>query len=272
MNFQTILEHHILDHKIMALGPIFGMELAVTRHLFMMWLVSLLSLAALIFVARYPEKLPHSAELRGRRYDQRSWPRLLRGAIEAAALFIRNEIVMPSLGHSGERYLSYFLTLFFFILLCNLAGLVPWGATATGNISVTAALAGCTFFLIHIAGIREQGLWHYFKSIIPSGLRWWLVPIMIPIELIGFGTKAFALCIRLFANMIAGHIVMLAFLSLIFILGAINPWIGLGLAAPFAVILGLFVYALEIFVAFLQAYIFTFLTALFVGAAVHPEH
>ncbi|MBI2071292.1 MAG: F0F1 ATP synthase subunit A [Elusimicrobia bacterium] len=254
MDFKTILEHHLLDHTIARWPGVFGIEFALTKHLLMMWIVGTVLLLGLGFVARSGRRLP-----------------LLRSLVEVLVIFVRDEVLGPALGHAGRKYLPYFLSLFFFILLCNLSGLVPWGSTATGNISVTATLAGCTFFLIHIAGIREQGLGHYLKSIVPSGLPWWLIPIMIPIELIGFCTKAFALSIRLFANMIAGHIVILAFLCLIFTFGAANPWTGF-LAAPFSVMLALFVYALEIFVAFLQAYIFTFLTALFVGAAVHPEH
>ena len=154
----------------------------------------------------------------------------------------------------------------------NLLGLLPGAATATGNIAVTATLSLCTFCLIHIAGIREQGFVHYVKSIVPSGLPVWLIPIMFPIELIGFLTKTFALSIRLFMNMIAGHIVILAFLGLIFIFAALNPWVGLS-TAPFSVGMSLFIYFLELMIVVpLQAFIFTFLTALFVGAAVHPEH
>ena len=252
MDFKAVLEHHLLDHKFGKLFTMFGVDMNLTKHLVMMWIAAGIALIVLTVAAHRTNGV-------------------LRGLIESIVLFIRDEVVGPALGHSSHAYLPYFLSLFFFILLCNLAGLVPWGSTATGNISVTATLAVCTFFLIHIAGVREHGFVHYCQSIVPSGLPWWLIPIMIPIELIGFCTKAFALCIRLFANMIAGHIVILAFLSLIFIFGEGSPVTGL-ITAPFSVMLALFVYLLEIFVAFLQAYIFTFLTALFVGAAVHPEH
>ncbi len=150
----------------------------------------------------------------------------LRTLIETMALFIRDQVVLPAMGEEGKKYLHYFLTLFFFILTCNILGLIPGGASATGNIAVTATLSLCTFFLIHIAGIREQGFVHYVKSIVPSGLPVWLIPLMFPIELIGFLTKTFALSIRLFMNMIAGHIVILAFLGLIFIFSSMSPWIG----------------------------------------------
>lgn len=192
--------------------------------------------------------------------------------LEMIALYIQDKIVLPAMGEEGKKYLHYFLTLFFFILVCNLLGLVPGASTATGNIAVTLTLSLCTFFLIHLAGVREQGVGHYIKSIVPSGLPVWLVPLMFPIELIGFLTKTFALAIRLFMNMIAGHIVSLAFLGLIFIFASLNPWIGLG-TAPFSVMMSLFIYFLELLIVIpLQAFIFTFLTALFVGAAMHPEH
>ena len=196
---------------------------------------------------------------------------MAKGFVEAVVIFIRDEVLEPNLGRAGRAYVGYFCTLFFFILFCNLLGLIPFGATATGNIAVTLTLALSTFFLIHIAGIREHGFLAYARGIVPAGVPVWLWPLMYPIELIGFLTKAFALCIRLFANMIAGHIVILALLGLIFIFGAVNPWVGLVVTAPVSVILALFVMCLELFVAFLQAYIFTFLTAIFVGGAVHSH-
>ena len=195
---------------------------------------------------------------------------VLRTAVEAIVIYIRDNILRPIFGHATKTYLPYFLTLFFFILTANLAGLIPYGSTITGNISVTFALAFCTFMLIQIAGIKEQGFFSYFKHIVPSGLPKPLVPLIFVIEIMGLLAKCVALCIRLFANMLAGHIVSLAFLSLIFIFAQISPYIGLGVA-PAAVGLALFVYALDVLVSFLQAYIFTMLTALFVGAAVHPH-
>ncbi|OGS05441.1 MAG: ATP synthase F0 subunit A, partial [Elusimicrobia bacterium RIFCSPHIGHO2_02_FULL_61_10] len=185
-------------------------------------------------------------------------------------LFLRDEVVHPNLGHKGDGYMGYFSTLFFFILTLNLIGLVPFGATATGNLAVTAGLALTTFVLINFAGIREQGVIGYFSHIVPKGVPGWLYPLLFPIELIGMVTKAFALCIRLFANMIAGHIVILAFISFIFIFGSLSAIVGFGVA-PISVGLVLFTLMLELFVAFLQAYVFVFLTAIFTGAAMHPH-
>ncbi|MBI2916117.1 MAG: F0F1 ATP synthase subunit A [Elusimicrobia bacterium] len=256
MNFKEVLEHHILDHSFIPLFSLGGFTVSFTKHLLMMWIASLFLILVSLFV----------------RMGSGSAARKTRTFLETAALFIRDEVVLPAMGEQGKKYLHYFLTLFFFILTCNILGLVPGAAPATGNIAVTATLALCTFFLIHLAGVREQGLSHYIKSIVPSGLPSWLVPLMFPVELIGFLTKTFALSIRLFMNMIAGHIVVLAFLGLIFIFGAIKPWIGF-FTAPLSVAMSLFVYFLELAIVVpLQAFIFTFLTALFVGAAVRPEH
>ncbi|OGR51257.1 MAG: ATP synthase F0 subunit A [Elusimicrobia bacterium RIFCSPLOWO2_02_FULL_39_32] len=256
MDFKTILEHHILDHSFKSLFFIGNVPLVLSKHLLMMWISSFLLISLFLFL----------------KYGSAQASRRVKICIEAIVQFIRDEVVLPALGKEGKNYLHYFLTLFFFILVCNLLGLIPGAACPTGNIAVTATLSLCTFCLIHLAGIRQQGVKHYLKSIVPHGLPVWLLPLMIPVELIGFLTKTFALCIRLFMNMIAGHIVVLAFLGLIFIFGAINPWVGLS-TAPFSIVMSLFIYLLELAIVVpLQAFIFTFLTALFVGAAIHPEH
>lgn len=255
MDFKALLEHHILDHAWARLDLGF-ISLPFSKHLLMMWIAA----AALILTAGLAARGKSDLAV------------LLRGAVEAISIYLRDEVVLPNLGKEGWAYLPYFLTLFFFILFCGLLGLVPFGATATGNIAVTGTLAITTFFLIHIAGVRQHGAGRYVATLVPHGLPVWLIPLMFVVEMVGFGTKCFALCVRLFMNMIAGHIVILAFLTLIFLFGALNPWVGLVITAPFSVALALFVYMLEIFVIFLQAYIFTFLTALFVGAAIHPQH
>jgi F-type H+-transporting ATPase subunit a len=199
-------------------------------------------------------------------------PRGLRNMLEVLMLFIRDEVARKSIPVGADRFVGYLLTTFFFILACNLLGLVPAMATATGNISVTAGLALIAFVMIQFGGIREYGLIKHFKNLVPHGLPIWLIPIMFALELLSMFIKPFALCIRLFANMMAGHVVILAFISLIFILGSdFSPAIGLA-ASPVAVGFALFVYLLEILVALLQAYIFTMLTAQFIGMSVHPAH
>jgi len=253
MGLKEILEHHIVDHiwSWVMLGPL---RLPISKHLLMMGIASLILLVVFPVIIRSRSKALAP----------------FRSMIEIIVLFLRDEVVAPNLGHSAGQYMGYFSTLFFFILVLNLIGLVPYGATATGNLAVTAGLALSTFALINFAGIREQGIIGYFSHIVPKGVPGWLYPLLFPIELIGLLTKTFALCIRLFANMIAGHIVILAFISFIFIFGSLSAIVGFGVA-PISVGLVLFTLFLELFVAFLQAYVFVFLTAIFVGGAVHPH-
>ncbi len=250
MNFIHMLEHHLLDHVFNRLPPVLGVSLPFSKHVLMMWIAGFLAVLFFVPVA--------AAVGSGRRGT-------VVNLVESFVLFIRDEIVIPNMGEDGRKYLPYFLSIFFFILFCNLLGMVPYGSTATGNIAVTATLALITFAMINIAGIREHGFVHYVKSLIPHGLPAWLLPLMFMIEVLGLFTKSFALCIRLFANMIAGHIVILAFMSLIFLFGSV-------LVAPVSIAAAVGMSFLEIFVAFLQAYIFTLLSAIFVGSAVHPQH
>lgn len=260
MNFEHILEHHLIDK--MLVGPFFvfnGMwygpdPIGLTRNMVMMTIVAVLMIAMMLYAA-------HGA----------SRPALLlRTGLEAVIVYIRDVIVHPIFHEHTDAYLPYFLTLFVFLFLCNFLGLVPFATTVTGNIAVTGALAFCTFLFMQFAGIKEQGLFSYIKHLAPGGMPAWVLVIMYPIEILGMGVKCIALTIRLFANMIAGHIVSLAFLSLIFIFAEMVKWLGL-VVSPVAVGLALFVYLLDVLVSVLQAYIFTMLTALFVGAAVHPH-
>lgn len=229
-----------------------GMTLNIspTKHVVMMWIVALIIMVVFTLFAR-PKLIPHG----------------LYNLLETIVVFIREEIVRPNFGDKTDRYVSYFLTLFFFILLMNLFGLIPYAATATGNIAVTATLAIITFIVTQITAIRAQGLGGFLKHL-TGGVPWYLWLIMIPIEIIGLFTKPFALSIRLFANMTAGHVVILSLIGLIFI--------GKGVVAYFvagvSVLFSLAMYFLEIFVAFLQAYIFTLLSALFIGMGLQHAH
>ncbi len=249
MDFVEILEHHLLDHKIARLFTLGHTTVYLTTHNLMMTIASAI-LLGLLLVARRQTGAVNTG-----------WANFF----EVFIVYIRDEIVRPNLGEAGDKYLPYFLTLFFFILFCNLLGLVPFGATATGNIAVTAAMAMTTFLMINMAGIGELGFVRYVQTYIPHGLPFWLVPLMFVIEIFGLFTKSFALCIRLFANMIAGHIVILAFMGLIFIFHSI-------FIAPISIAAAVGLGLLELFVAFLQAYVFTLLTAVFVGGAVNPQH
>lgn len=247
MNFLELLEHHILDHKITSLA-IGSFSLPITKHVIMMWIGAGILMVTIPLLARRWPMVPSG----------------IRNLLETFVVFLRDEVILPNTGEAGRPYLPYFLSLFFFILVVNLLGMVPGAATATGNISVTAALALMTVGLINVAGVRKYGLVHHFHNFIPHGLPGWLVPLMLPLELLGLLTRGFALSIRLFANMIAGHVVILAFLSLIFLFGSLFI-VPASIAA--AVGLGL----LEVFVCFLQAYIFTLLSSIFVGSSLNPH-
>ena len=192
-------------------------------------------------------------------------PKGLQSLLEPIILFVRDDIAKPQLGVRYTTFLPYLLTVFFFAWINNLLGLVPifpGGANLTGNIAVTMMLALCTFVLTTINGNKYY--WgHIFKPHVP----WWLYPLMIPVEIIGIFTKPIALMIRLFANITAGHILILSLLSLIFILKSVFV---AGVAVPFV----LFISVIELVVGFIQAFIFTILSALFIGMAVeeHAEH
>ena len=206
-------------------------------------------------------------------------PRGLRNFFEAICVFIREEVARPTLGENTDRFIIFLWNTFFFILFCNLLGMIPsdgilfmvsggklrhLGGTATANIWVTGTLAAVAFLMIHVSGIRQQGVGHYIKNFIPP-VPWPLIPVMYSLEIIGAAVKPFALAIRLFANMLAGHTVIGALMGLAIASGSIG-------VAGATVIGCTAISLLELFVAFLQAYIFTYLTTLFIGAAVHPEH
>lgn len=202
-------------------------------------------------------------------------PKGLQNALEVFILFVRDDIALPLIGKNYARYMPYLLTVFFFIWLNNIMGLIPvlpGGANVTGNIAVTMALALLTFVITLFSGNKSYWL-HIFNT---PGVPWWLkvpVPLMPIVELVGVFTKPIVLMIRLFANILAGHIVMLGFISLIFTFGAIYPVLGLA-ASPLSVVFAIFMTFLELLVGFIQAYVFTLLSALYFGMAVeeHESH
>jgi F-type H+-transporting ATPase subunit a len=195
-----------------------------------------------------------------------SSPKGIQSFLEPVILFVRDDIAIPIIGeHKYERYMPYLLTAFFFILINNIMGLIPFpppfGANVTGNIAVTFVLALCTFLITQFSGNR-----HYWKEIFAApGVPVWLLPIMIPVEVIGLISKPFALMIRLFANITAGHIIVLSLVCLIFIFKSLA-------VAPVSILFVIFMDCLELLVAFLQAYVFTLLSTLFIGLAVKEEH
>ncbi|MEP6928068.1 MAG: F0F1 ATP synthase subunit A [Ginsengibacter sp.] len=190
-----------------------------------------------------------------------SAPKGLQNLVEPIITFVRDEVAVPNLGHKYQKYFPYLLTVFFFILINNLVGLIPGSANVTGNIAFTMVLSFISFVVILIS--TKKHYWsHIFWPPVPHGVK----VILIPVEILGIFTKPFALMIRLFANMIAGHIIIISLVSLIFIFGALNTYIGWGFS-PLSILFVVFIYLIELLIAFLQAYIFTILTAVFIGQA-----
>jgi F-type H+-transporting ATPase subunit a len=192
-------------------------------------------------------------------------PKGIQGFLEPIVLYVRDEIAIPNIGeHKYEKFMPYLLTVFFFILINNILGLIPFfpfGANITGNIAVTMVLALFSFFMINLNGNKN-----YWKHIVATpGVPLWLAPIMAPVEIIGMIAKPFALMVRLFANITAGHIIVLSLVSLIFIFKSV-------LISPVSILFVIFMDCLELLVAFLQAYVFTLLSALFISLAVQEEH
>jgi F-type H+-transporting ATPase subunit a len=230
-----------------------GLDISITRDIFIIWVVSAILIILSIKAARG--------------YKKSIIPKGIGNIFEIIVEFVRDEIVKPSIGKGYEPYLPYLLTLFFFVLFCNIFGLIPAPnlVVPTGNIAVTAALAGMSFIAIQYAGIKSYGFINYFKGLVPPGMPGWIMVIIVPLEILGLFTKPFALCIRLFANMIAGHIVIFSLLGLIFIMHSIY-------VSPVAVGFTLFIEILELLVALIQAYVFVMLTSLFIGMAKHMDH
>lgn len=248
------------------LGPL-SIDFSPTKHVVFMMIAAALVALILITAARGARKAHGGGLSRG--------PRGITNVIEAFVLFLRDEVAMPNIGKGGERYVPFVITLFFFILFTNLLGLLPWGATATGNISVTAALAVLSLIVIEVAGFIALGPKGYAKTIFyappgmhPVGQALMLV-IMTPVELLGKLTKPFALAIRLFANMNAGHFVILALIGLIMLATQTVSAAAASLLGP--LVMAVAVMVLDTFVAFLQAYIFTMLTSVFIGLIRHAH-
>jgi len=237
-----------------------AIDISPTKHVVMLWIAFFLCIGTMLLA------------LRGHRTRTASGraPKGLANGLEALVLTIRNEVILPNVGHHGNAFVPYLLTLFFFILYANLLGLIPYGSTATGNISVTATLAVLTFIVIEVAGMKALGR-KYINTIVfwphdmSLPMKLFISPILTPIELAGKFTKPIALAIRLFANMLAGHIVVLALISLIFTFGS---WF----LAPAPVAMALAIMILELFVAFLQAFVFTLLSSVFIGLIREGAH
>ncbi len=244
----AVIMHHATDQ------PFFGLP---SKHMVFFLL------AALIVIT--------GARLAVRSYGAGGVPHGVGAAVEGLVLFIRNGIAEPNIGHDGRKFTPLLCSFFSFILVAALLGLMPFAATSTGNLAVTMALALVSFAAQQYAGISKYGLVRHFRNLVPSGLPVWMLPVMVPVEILSMFTKPFALMVRLFANMLAGHMVITTLLLLIALMGQIS-WVGGVAMAPVSILLALFIMLLEILVAFIQAYIFTLLSAVFIGAYAHPSH
>lgn len=235
-------------------------EFQLTKFMVLELLVAALMLAIFVPLAR---RLRSGEPPRGR----------LANLFETMLVFIRDEVARPAIGHGSDRYLPYLWTAFFFVLFSNLIGLVPWAGSPTGSLSVTAALAAMTFTVVLGSGVAKFGTWGFLKSLaphmeVPLVLAIFLKPMILVLELIGLGIRHAVLAIRLLANMFAGHLVLAVVLLFIAATADSLLWYGVMLTSVLgAAALNL----LELLVAFLQAYIFTFLSALFIGMVLHPH-
>ena len=249
--------YKLVRNKIVAVDPEMKVyDLSLTRNVVQMLLALFILVALLVGI--------------GRKYAKgigtRQAPSGLQNAIEPVITFVRDEVAKPNLGHAYQKYLPYLLTVFFFILINNIFGLIPGSANVTGNIAFTAVLGVISFIIITVNGSKHY--WgHIINPPVPVGIK----PILVLVEVLGVFTKPFALIIRLFANMLAGHIIIICLISLIFIFGGLNAAIGWGFS-PISIAFSVFIYLIEILVAFIQAFIFTNLTAVFIGQAIENNH
>jgi len=288
---KTIIEHisNPKDHPILHLPTIMGIDFSVTKHVFMLWFV-----ATIVFVV---------VTWSVRRYlrQERLVPSGFMNGLEAVVEFIRDQIAAPNVGRKWvNTWTPLILTFFLFILCANAIGLIPifdvlglldhWvlhtgdhsvvkriihgGTTATANFNVTAALATITFGAIIVAGSMAHGFFKHWKNLVPHGMAWPIYILLIPIEIMGMFVRPFALTMRLAANMTGGHIAILAILSFVFLFTEMfhRALAGIGVGLIVSVPLAVGISALEILVVLIQAYVFTLLSAVFIGMAIHVHH
>jgi F-type H+-transporting ATPase subunit a len=249
VDFYFLGKLHLPQFPPVHLGPV-TIDFSITKSLFMLMVSSALLLIIMAVAASKNTK--------------NKVPKGLGNLIETLIVFVRDDIVVANMGKDGLKMLPFFLTIFFFVLFANFIGLFPFMAQPTKNLNVTAGLALITFFATQAMGMKKNGVGGYLKGLVPPGIPAFVLPIMIIVEFIGLFTKPFSLLMRLFANITAGTIIILSLIGLIFIM----EYAGAVIAVPFA----LFIYLLEIFVALLQAYIFTMLSVLYINMAIHQDH
>lgn len=272
-NLSEFIMHHIVDgHEWHPIPGLPGIELPapISLHVLMLFIGAAFTLILARTAARRAGYLPGSP---------------VGHIVEVLLLYIRDEVARPNIGKKdGDKWVPFLASCFFFIMVLNLMGLVPLFAGATANISVTAAMALMVFAVFNIAGMIHNGPFHYVKNLIPGGVPLWVLPILAPIEIISIFIRAFSLTIRLFANMAAGHIMILVITGLITILapmvshslagtfGSASDGVALALMAPLPLAFLLFVLVIKVAVCILQAFVFIFLSSLYIGGALHQEH
>jgi F-type H+-transporting ATPase subunit a len=291
-NAGEVIIHHVANSShedpLIHLPTLWGIDFSVTKHVFMLWLVAAIVFAVITFAVRRYLK------------QDRLIPTGLMNGIEAIVEFIRDEIVQPNVGAKWVKtWAPLILTIFFFILVANAIGLIPifdvlglvdyyvlhsgetsfvkrlmhGSVTATGNFNVTAALATITFGAIIVAGSKAHGWVKHWMNLVPHGLAWPIYILLIPIEIMGMFVRPFALTMRLAANMTGGHIAILAILSFAFLFAELFGSVaGTGVGLAGSVLLAVPMSGLEIIVVLVQAYVFTLLTAVFIGMAIHVHH
>jgi len=253
-------EHTHFKYPVVSAAPseMIFIDFSITRQMVFVLLCGVILLViGLSLAARYRKGIGAGTAPQG------TWQNMM----EALIIFIRDEVAKPTIGEKYRKYLPYLLSVFIFILLGNLIGLLPWGVTATSGIAVTGALALITFSITQLSGSRDYWM-HIFN---PPGVPGFVKPIIVPVEILGLFTKPITLAVRLFANMLSGHLVIVSLLGLIFIftakIGTVAGWGSILVAVPMTI----FIYMLKILVSIIQAYIFTMLSSLYFGLAVE-EH
>jgi len=256
---------YLLDSKSTGDGGLFGggitsfYDFSLTKNVVAMLLMTLFMMFIFFRVAKAYKAREGKA------------PKGLQGFIEPMFVFIQDEVAKPFLGHKWEKFLPFLMSLFFFILGLNLFGQIPFfgNANVTGNISVTVVLALFTFFVVNLNG--NKNYWGHLFAM--PGVPKWVLIILTPVELVGVLIKPLTLTLRLFANITAGHMVMVIFVGLIFVFGKSGQYVGLSYGTAIgSILLTMFMMAIELLVAFIQAFVFTILTASYIGAAVEEEH
>jgi F-type H+-transporting ATPase subunit a len=237
-------------------------QLVISNHAAMVLVVTALLLVVILLATRSPKLQPRG----------------LQNFVESVCSYLREEMARPILGHGTDRYMSFIWTIFFFVLTLNLLAMIPtdkiislatgrkshFGGPATANIFITGALGVISFVMTHVYGVRQKGVFHYLASIAPPSPKW-LLPLIYPLELITLFVRPFTLAIRLFANIVAGHMVLATILGLVFVFQNLG-------VAVISVLASVALSFLELLVAFIQAYIFAFLCTLYIGLATSSEH